>query len=557
MDEFRLNWPQLKTKRRYIIHVASLSYTQKQRMSIPKFKQLQNSQLFRLCDLVDENVEVLYVSAFPVSDDAIQYVTKILQIAGVTNPEKRFKFVYPESFDKYPDHISLTSSLLLSERTIKHIKGLMSGKEVVYIVPGVSSKDEFRLALKLQVPILGADPSKHLIYGTKSGCRRIFAAADLNTPPGFYDVHNERELLLQLSKKIIENPEYQQWLIKIDNEFGGRGTAVLDIARIRCLSEEGRQEIVDEVSAQNNMEGFLDVLRDRLFYELREFISTRMRMVSPFVYPTWSDFVQGVKINGGVIEAVPTNVVGSPVVNLFIEPDGTISILSCQEQLLSPQFCSLGAAFPQNSVPHEALRDASMSVGRVCVRKHIFGYVSIQYIVFIGEESALKLWAVDLNLHLTNNSLLHMVFDHAASGQMDQETGHYVSKKQDVIMRKSYVYGGLMRHPQFQTWRHSAFFALCRQKGISFDLSTRTGTLFHLVDTLNKGLLGIICIGKTPTEAIVSFDGVIDFVTNQLDDEFTQPVDNTSNVHSVMECSKELISKCIRNTSLTKSVEKK
>jgi hypothetical protein len=91
MEDFRLNWPTIKTRRRCIIHVATLSYSEKQRMTIPKFKFMQNSQLFRLCDLVDENVEVLYVSPFPVSDEAIQYVTKILQIAGVSNPEKRFK----------------------------------------------------------------------------------------------------------------------------------------------------------------------------------------------------------------------------------------------------------------------------------------------------------------------------------------------------------------------------------------------------------------------------------------------------------------------------------
>jgi hypothetical protein len=451
----------------------------------------------------------------------------------------------------------LATSLFLSERTIKHIRSIILGKEEVYIVPGVQCKDDFRLALKLQVPILGADPSRGIVYATKSGCRRIFAASDVNTPPGVYDIQNERELLLQLSKKIIEHPEYQQWLVKIDNEFQGRGTALLDLTRIRCLSVDGRREIMDEVTMQNNVEGFLDVLRDRLFYELRETLSNRIRIISSFVYPTWVEFMQEFKNNGGVIEAVPQTVVGSPIVNMFIEPDGTINILSVQEQLLSPQFCSLGAAFPQNSVPYDALRDASLSVGRVCVRKQIYGYVSIQYIAYIGEENALKLWGIDLNLHLTNNSLFHQVFDHVTGGKMDQSTGQYVSRRSEGLLKKSYVYGGLMRHPQFQTWRHSAFFALCRQKGISFDLSTRTGSLFHLVDTLNKGLLGIICIGKTPTEAIVSFADVIDFITNELNDDFIQPVDEDSNMHAVMECSKELISKCIRNTAMKSSFEKK
>lgn len=310
---------------------------------------------------------------------------------------------------------------------------------------------------------------------------------------------------------------------------------------------------MNELTMQNNVEGFLDVLRDRLYFELREFMSYRVRIVSSFVYPTWEEFVLSFKRNGGVIEAVPQNIVGSPVVNMMVEPDGNVIILSVQEQLLSPPFCTLGAAFPQSSVPYEALRDATLSIGRVCAQKHLFGYISVQYVAFIGEGNALKLWGNDININLTNSSLFHQVFDAVTGGKMDPITGQYVSCKSNAPLKKSYVYSGLMRHPELQTWRHSAFFALCRQKGISFDVSTRTGSLFHLVDTLNKGCLGIICVGKTPAEAIVSFSDVIDFITNELNDDFVQPVDEESNMHAIVECSKELISKCIRNSTLKNS----
>ncbi|KAL0480912.1 hypothetical protein AKO1_011189 [Acrasis kona] len=548
-DRFRENWSVIKTKKRTIIHVPSLTYEVHQRKSIQeRFQFIQNAQLFRLCALMDDLVDVIYVSPFPVSDDAIQYVAKILLTCGINNPEKRFRFVYPESFDRYTEHTSLSRSLLNSERTLKHIRTLIMGKEEVYMVQGVQNKDDYRLAVALQVPVMGADPSTNIIYSTKSGCRRIFAAADLNTPPGVYDVHSERELLLQLSKTIIRYPEYQQWLIKIDNEFEGRGTAVLDLSKVTCLSEQGRTQIMEQLASQNNMDEFLAILQDKLYFELREGIGSKIKLICNYVYKDWMDFMHAFKRMGGVIEAVPQNVVGSPVANLFIEPDGTVNILSIQEQLISPQFCTLGSAFPQGSVPHEPLRDASMSIGRILSQKQICGYVSVQYIAYINNQNALKLWGIDINLNLTNSSLFHQVFDHISGGVMDQHTGQYVSRNGGSLLKKSYVYSGLMRHEQFKTWRHSAFFSLCRQKGISFDMSTKTGCLFHLVDSLSRGLIGIICLGKTPTEAIVLFADVINFITGELNDDFIKPVNHQSNMHALIDLSQELVSKCMRHT---------
>lgn len=91
---------------------------------------------------------------------------------------------------------------------------------------------------------------------------------------------------------------------------------------------------------------------------------------------------------------------------------------------MNPQYVNIGAAFPQTSVPFKALRDASIAIGQRLYNKNVMGYASIDYVVFIAQvirltipltliqNKQLKLWAVDLKLHLTDNALYHQICDY-------------------------------------------------------------------------------------------------------------------------------------------------
>lgn len=54
-----------------------------------------------MCNVQDENVDIIYVSPFPIPEDVAQYYHKLLQLGGVQNPDARVRFVYPENFVKY------------------------------------------------------------------------------------------------------------------------------------------------------------------------------------------------------------------------------------------------------------------------------------------------------------------------------------------------------------------------------------------------------------------------------------------------------------------------
>eukprot|EP01064_Diplonema_japonicum_P026301 TRINITY_DN3771_c0_g1_i1.p1 TRINITY_DN3771_c0_g1~~TRINITY_DN3771_c0_g1_i1.p1 ORF type:complete len:943 (+),score=239.09 TRINITY_DN3771_c0_g1_i1:98-2926(+) len=498
MDSFIHDWGKIKDEKRLVIHIPSLSYTPEQCTSIPFYNCFQNAQLARIIDLIDPNVEVVYLSPFPIEQEALQYYTRLLQMAGVNDITSRLQVLVPENQGRLPEGLSLTKSVLYSQRNMKRLSSLTKGKQA-YIVPGVVSKEELQLASRLRLPMIGPDPAISHHFSSKSGAKRIFELADVVTPIGAYDMFEEGELLVILSKFIAEYPEHPRWLIKIDNEFNGRGLACIDVRRLKCLEEE---RVAMDVA----------VLREKVYLELKDYIGKRVKIINQQVYPEWSSFIKAFNANGGVVEAVPSECISSPVANMYIHPDGSVQLLSVQEQVLSPQYCGMGVSFPQTTVPHAAVRDATLSVGSVCYQKKIMGYASVEYVVF-SKNGQLRMWAVDLELHLTNTSLVHRLFQFATNSRAEPETGLCLSENQENL---HYVYSGLIYHPYIGSLRHSVFFNRCKLKGIAFDTVERVGTVFHLVDSILRGCIGVLCIGKTEDDPVRMLSEAMEFIQQQL-----------------------------------------
>ena len=73
---FQKQWPQWCKGKRVVIHIPSLSRAESQRMSTNDFSLRENGQMSRLTWAADPNVDVVYVSPFPLSKDVLQYVTQ-------------------------------------------------------------------------------------------------------------------------------------------------------------------------------------------------------------------------------------------------------------------------------------------------------------------------------------------------------------------------------------------------------------------------------------------------------------------------------------------------
>lgn len=365
MQRLKRDWTRIKGNRRVIIHVPSISVDERSRLSADNFSVKQNLQLSRLCGLIDSNVDIVYVSPFELTTDVAQYSMKLLQLGGIADPVARVKLVFPEQASRFPAHFSLTALLLYSPHCLRRIQHYIKNKEA-YLVTGMPGPEDKRLAMALNVPILGMDPLNALPLMTKSGGKRFFMRADVNVPTGTYDIYDEDELVFSLAKLIVSHIEQSVWVLKIDYDPFNTGTALLDVSTMVALREIRREKRSSEYWRQP---GTRDNAARVIIAELERTLANLVTLLHPELYPSWQDFADAIAQFGVVVEAAPSAVVGHVRANLFVEPSGEVHVSSTQDVITCSSGSgrgggkagtyrskTVGYAFPQTAVPYEAIR---------------------------------------------------------------------------------------------------------------------------------------------------------------------------------------------------------
>lgn len=530
--EFMRNWPKIKTSKRVVIHLPSLGYNLSIRDNMKDLPIRENYQMARLCDIMDENVDVIYISSVPITEETLQYYSKLLGlrasvVTGNTTEQiditTRYKIVIPEALSSFPAHnMALSTLLKYSPKAIERIKKLIKGRDA-YIVPGIQHHDDLHIAEILNLPVLASEPEIAYLYSTKSGSKRIFQSAKVNIPFGEFDIYNKQQLHECLAQEITENLDVQRWIFKIDDECDGRGMAHCDIVKhLSCypwaLKEAARY------GAKWSKKWAQEATYLKILSEIPEVLSKYAMPANKKIYPTW-DFYEKVFLSqGGVLEAYPpSDNVTALTVSVLIEPDSTVKIISSGDHVHaeSPYSC-WGLSFPQSSVDSKELNEACHRIAEACKQRNIIGYFDIDFVTYICPRTESQiLWATDLNISYSDHVAMSNLLYFMSNGRFDTENHIYEvdppadykpkrikrgnDKVEEYNKTRYAVMSSRLFHTNLAVIHYSVFFQTCRAHGIGFDIKEKQGTVFTLVDSLNHSHLGMLTIGENIQATLQQF----------------------------------------------------
>ena len=150
--------------------------------------------LFLLLLLTQPRARMIYLTSQAIHPSVIEYYLDLLPGIIPRHALRRLTLLAP--YDDSPRPLSL--KVLERPRLLQQIEASITDKNRAHLVCYNTTYFERNLALRLGIPLYGADPC-HLSFGTKTGCRQLFAQAGINHPLGFDDLTSLDEVVSALT----------------------------------------------------------------------------------------------------------------------------------------------------------------------------------------------------------------------------------------------------------------------------------------------------------------------------------------------------------------------
>lgn len=106
---------------------------------------------------------------------------------------------------------------------------------------------------------------------------------------------------------------------------------------------------ISELRKKNLSGESINEITERLTEVVHKVIAKKAKIAMPTLYRTWDEFMNEFCKNGGIIEAVPFcphNLVASPSISFFIEPDGSINVVGSFDRFSATEYINAGCFFP-------------------------------------------------------------------------------------------------------------------------------------------------------------------------------------------------------------------
>src|SRR5436309_5960272 len=181
--------------------------------------------LFLLLLLRQPRARLIYVTSQTILPSIIDYYLALLPGVIPSHARQRLFLLSPLDGSVRP----LSDKLLARPRLIERIRSLIMDPDRAHVVPFNTTDREKELALRLGIPMYGADP-KFFSLGTKSGCRKIFQEESVAHPLGDENLASADDVIEAITEMRARKPSIKQVLIKLNEGVSGEGNALVDLS---------------------------------------------------------------------------------------------------------------------------------------------------------------------------------------------------------------------------------------------------------------------------------------------------------------------------------------
>jgi hypothetical protein len=426
--------------------------------------------LFLLLLLRQPRARLVYATSQAIHQDIIDYYLDLLPGVISAHAKKRLFLVSPHDGSPRP----LSQKLLDRPDLLEHVRSLILDPDRAHLVPFNTTQLERDLALRLGIPMYGADP-KFAVLGTKSGSRRIFAEAGVPHPVGMEGVWTAEDLQHAIMALRAGKPSLARVMVKLDEGVSGEGNATIDLTGLPAPGQ------VDDARAT----------------------AERMRsMRCELAGATYDSYMAMLAERGGIVEE---RIAGagfrSPSAQLRITPLGEVEALSTHDQMLggpSGQMY-LGCRFPANAEYAPAIMREATKVGRRLKAEGVLGRFAIDFVTVRNTRGGWDVYAIEINLRKGGTTHPFLTLQFLTDGKYDPEHGVFQTPRGEP---KCFVATDHLESPNYRGLTHEMLFDMAVCHGLHFDQSRQKGVVFHMMNALEElGLVGLTAVGNTHEEA--------------------------------------------------------
>jgi hypothetical protein len=426
--------------------------------------------LFMLMLLRQPRLRMVYVTSLPIAPEIIEYYLALLP--GVIPSHARSRLSLVAVHDASPR--SLSEKLLERPHLLARIAALIPNRARSHLMPYNTTDLERDVALSLGIPMYGADP-RLAPLGSKTGCRRMFAEAEIPHPLG---VENLRTLD-QMSDAVVgmraQRPTMDSVIVKLNDGVSGEGNALVQLSGLPAPGAPTERAAV----------------RERLLgMELESLTTPRDVYLAKF------------EEGAGIIEErIVGQEVRSPSVQLRVLPGGVVELLSTHDQLLGGASGQsyLGCTFPAAPEYATAITRHAETIGRLLADQGALGRFAIDFVVVRGTDGTWTPYAIELNLRKGGTTHPFLTLQFLTDGRYDPTTSLFLTPRgqEKHLVATDHLESGLLRG-----LTPSDLFDIVARHGLHFDQSRQAGIVFHMISCITEhGRIGLTAVGDSPAEA--------------------------------------------------------